>query len=162
MKPLVIALLCLLTINVAWSDEDAKKDTLSVEYRSVGQLPTHGVTMAAALNALGITLDKIDYLKLVGDESSMTTGLSREIKIDELFWERYFETAELYKYWVSSGNRRLEVYLKDEAKPKTTIYINETDRCGAEGDPRKLTYMCHGLHRWFMANLKPDTKKAEQ
>lgn len=157
MKPPIIALFCLLAANAAWSDEDEKKDTMTVDYRSVGQFPTHGVTMAGALKALGVTFEKIDHVKLIGDESSMTTGLSREIKIDEWFWERYFETAEPYKYWVSSGNRRLEVYLKGESKPKTTIYINETDSCGAEGDPRKLTYMCHGLHRWFMANLKPET-----
>jgi hypothetical protein len=166
MKLLIIALFCLFTANIALpaedAENDAKKDTMIVEYRTVGEFPTHGVTMAGALNALGITFEKIDHLKLVGDESSGTIGLDREINIDEWFWDRYFETAEPYKYSVPSGNRRLEVYLKGEAKPKTTIYINETDRCGAEGDPRKLTYMCHGLHRWFMANIKPETKKAEQ
>ena len=46
---------------------------MSVEYRSVGQYPTHGVTMAGALKTLGVSLDKIDYMKLVGDESSGTT-----------------------------------------------------------------------------------------
>ncbi len=115
--------------------------------------------MAGALKSLGITLNKIDYVKLVGDESSMTTGLSKKMKIDERFWDRYFETAEPYKYWVSSGNRRLEIYLKGEIKPKTVIYINETDGCTAVGDARELRYMCHGLHRWFMANLNPKTKK---
>jgi hypothetical protein len=137
----------------------AKKDTMTAEYLSADSFPTHGVTMAGALKALGISYEKIDHLKLVGDESSGTIGLSREIKIDDWFWDRYFETAEPYKYWVPSGNRRLEVHLKGETKPKTTIYINETDRCSADGDPRKLTYMCHGLHRWFMANIKPETKK---
>ena len=114
------------------------------------------------MKALGVSLDKIDYLKLVGDESSMTTGLSRKFEIDEWFWDRYFETAEPYKYWVSSGNRRLEIYLKGESKPKTTIYINETDSCTVDGDPRELRYMCHGLERWFMATLVPESKTAEQ
>ena len=116
--------------------------------------------MAGALKALGVSLDKIDYLKLVGDESSMTTGHSKKVQIDELFWDRYFETAEPYKYWVSSGNRRLEIYLKGELKPKTTIYINETDSCTADGDPRDLRYMCRGLERWFIDTLVPESKKA--
>lgn len=155
-------LLCVFAYSHAFAEDAAKNDKMIVEYRSVGQFPTHGVTMAGALKALGITLEKIDHVKLVGDEGSMTAGFAREMKIDDGFWDRYFETAEPYKYWTSSGNRRLEIYLKGESKPKTTIHINETDRCGAEGDPRKLTYMCHGLHRWFMANLKPETNKAEQ
>lgn len=118
--------------------------------------------MAGALKALGVTLDKIAYLKLVGDESSMTTGLTRKVKIDDLFWDRYFETAEPYKYWLSSGNRRLEVYLHGESKPRTTIFINETDSCSVAGDPRELRYMCRGLERWFMATLDPKPNKAEQ
>jgi hypothetical protein len=162
MKHYLMFLVCGFTSFPAVAEEEAKKDVMTVEYRSVGQYPTHGVTMASALKALGITLDKIEYLKLVGDESSMTTGLSRAVKIDEWFWDRYFETAEPYKYWVSSGNRRLEVYLKGESTPKTTIYINETDSCTADGDPRDLRYMCHGLHRWFMSNLDSKPNKAEQ
>ena len=119
--------------------------------------------MAGALTALGVELEKIDYLKLVGDESSMTTGMSRKFKIDDWFWDRYFETAEPYKYWRSSGNRRLEIYLKGETKPRTTIYINETDGCTAEGDPRGLRYMCHGLHRWFTRTLSSENaEQAEQ
>jgi hypothetical protein len=143
------------------AEDPAKKDEMKIEYRSIGPFPTHGVTMAGALKALGVSLDKIDYLKLVGDESSMTTGLTRKMDIDDWFWDRYFETAEPYKYWRASCNRRLEIYLKGESKPKTTIYINETDGCTADGDPRELRYMCHGLHRWFMANLNPKPKKAE-
>lgn len=153
--------LSLVSSSWAVAEDDTKKDVMSVEYRSIGQFPTHGVTMAGALKAIGISLDKIDYLKLVGDESSMTTGLSNKMAIDEWFWDQYFETAEPYKYWTASGNRRLEIYLKGESKPKTTIYINETDGCTAKGDPRELRYMCHGLHRWFMANLDPKTKKAQ-
>ena len=162
MKLFYIILPCILHSSVALAEEEAKNDVMTVEYRSVGQYPTHGVTMAGALKALGVSLDKIDYLKLVGDESSMTTGLSQKVEVDELFWDRYFETAEPYKYWLSSGNRRLEIYLKGESKPKTTIYINETDSCTADGDPRDLRYMCRGLHSWFMATLDPESKKAEQ
>lgn len=162
MKTPLTILLCAFVGSLACAEDEPKKDSMTVEYQSVGPFPTHGVTMAGALKALGVSLNKIDYLKLVGDESSMTTGLSKKVKIDEWFWDRYFETAEPYKYWVSSGNRRLEIYLKGESKPKTTVFINETDGCTAEGDPRELRYMCHGLHRWFMANLDPEPKKAEQ
>ena len=162
MKPLHLAILFIHASSFALAEEQAKKDTMTVEYWSVGQYPTHGVTMAGALKALGVSLDKIDYLKLVGDESSGTTGLTKKFEIDEWFWDQYFETAEPYKYWTSSGNRRLEIYLKGESKPKTTIYINETDGCTADGDPRKLRYMCHGLHEWFLAYLDPKPKKAEQ
>ena len=162
MKTLHLILLWILAAPFAVAEDDTKKDVMTVEYSSIGPYPTHGITMAGALKALGVSLEQIDYLKLVGDESSMTTGLSRKVEIDEWFWDRYFETAEPYKYWVASGNRRLEIYLKGEAKPKTTIYINETDGCTAEGDKRELRYMCHGLHDWFMANLDPEPNKAQQ
>lgn len=137
------------------ASDDTQNDTMTISYKSIGPYPTHGLTMAGALNSLGITLDKIDYIQLVGDESSMTTGLSRKMQIDEFFWDRYFETAEPYKFWYSSGARRLEIYLKGESQPKTTIFINESDSCSAKGDPNELTYMCYGLHRWFTENLNP-------
>jgi hypothetical protein len=159
MKLSYLFMLWILAPHVASAEDQRNKDVMTVEYRSVGPFPTHGVTMAGALKALGVSLDKIDYLKLVGDESTGTIGLTRKFQIDELFWDRYFETAEPYKFWVSSGNRRLEIYLKGESEPKTTIFINETDSCMAEGDPRDLRYMCHGLHRWFTATLDPETEK---
>ena len=158
-----IFLLSFLVSCSGFAQDEEKKDVMTFEYNSITQLPTHGVTMAGALTALGVELEKIDYLKLVGDESSMTTGMSRKFKIDDWFWDRYFETAEPYKYWRSSGNRRLEIYLKGETKPRTTIYINETDGCTAEGDPRGLRYMCHGLHRWFTRTLSSENaEQAEQ
>ena len=162
MKTIVIASLGILTASLLWAEADPKKDTMTVEYHSVSSYPTHGVTMAGALKALGITLEKIDHVKLVGDESGGTLGLSKIMKIDDWFWMRYFETAEPYKYWVPSGNRPLEIYVKGDSKPKATIYINETDGCTADGDPRELRYMCRGLHDWFMDNIEPKFKKPEQ
>jgi hypothetical protein len=157
-KSIVLGLICILASASLQADEESKKDSMTVEYRSSGQYPTHGVTMAGALKALGVSLEKIDYIKLVGDEGSGTSGLTQVVKMDEWMWNRYFETAEPYKFWTSSGNRSLEIYLKGESSPKTTIYINETDGCTAAGDPRKLRYMCHGLHEWFMANIKSERK----
>lgn len=156
-----LAVLTVFLVSAAFAedDDDQKKDVMKVEYHTISQYPTHGVTMAGALKALGISLEKIDYLKLVGDESSRTVGLERKIPITQDFWLNYFETAEPYKYWISSGSRRLEIYLKGEPKPKTTIFINETDSCSAEGAPRELSYMCRGLHDWFMANLDAEAVK---
>jgi hypothetical protein len=149
---------CLLLTGAGLAEDPEPKDEMKVEYRSSSPWANHGVTMAGALEALGVTLDKIDYLQLVGDESGGTPGLSKKTGIDQEFWNRYFERAEPYKFWVPSGNRRLEIYLKGESKPKTTIYINETDSCTAEGDLRGLRYMCWGLHQWFEETL--DVPKA--
>lgn len=149
-------LACLLGIALApfaSGAEEAKQDKMTVEYNSPGPHATHGVTMETALNALGITLEKIDYVRLVGDEGSGTSGQSKKVKIDDWFWDRYFVNAEPYKFWLSSGDRKLEIYLKGETKPKATILINETDSCSVDGDPRKLRYMCHGLNQWFLDEI---------
>lgn len=154
LKTTLAWMLCAALAPVAVADQQAKQDKMTVEYNTPGPHPTHGVTMETALNALGITLDKIDYVKLVGDEGSGTSGQSKKVKIDEWFWDTYFQNAEPYKFWLASGYRKLEIYLKGGKTPKATIHINETDSCYVEGDPRKLSYMCHGLHQWFLQNLK--------
>lgn len=111
------------------AEPKALKDTMSVEYRCDRPYPNHGVTIVGALEALGVSPEKIDDLKLVGDKNSMTAGLTKKMKMKEFFWDQYFATAEPYKFWLPSGYRHLEIYVKGEAKAKTTIYINETDSC---------------------------------
>ena len=126
---------------------------MTVEYNSIGPYSNHGVTMAGALKNIGITPDNVDYMKLVGDEITQNIGFTLKVKLSVGFWDRYFETAEPYKYWRPSGARRFEIYVKGNPNPKTTILTNETDSCSAEDDPKKLTYMCYGLHEWYMNNL---------
>ncbi|MFK7850571.1 MAG: hypothetical protein AB8D78_06290 [Akkermansiaceae bacterium] len=151
-----IQIICvgMFTLSPLFAQEVENIDKMTVEYLSDSPIPTHGITMEGALNALGITLDKIDYIILKGNEGSGAGGLTRKVKIDQWFWDTYFQRAEPYKFWVASGNHELEIYLKGESKAKATIYINETDSCSVEGDPKKLRYMCHGLESWVVMQLK--------
>ena len=119
------------------------------------QKPGAHPTLAGALIAVGVTPDKIDHVRLVGDEASGTSGKTRRMNIDAAFWKKYFEGAKLNEKFAASGYRKLEVYLKGEAKPKTTIHINELDTCLVDGDPFKMRYLSIGLHDWFSANLQP-------
>jgi hypothetical protein len=102
---------------------------------------------------LGITKSKIAYLRFVGDESSQTMGRTHYERDVEWIWDEMFRTAEPYKYWVASGNRIVEIYVKgNDTDPAARLRVNETDRTEIEGVPG--SYIANGFERLIISRLK--------
>lgn len=108
-------------------------------------LPTHGNTLAEALKEKGVSLEQIAYVKYIGDGHSGTEG---KVAVEEdvsWMWDTMIETAEPYKYWLPSGFRRLEIYLKGDGIPDAVLLVNETDATHLENED--MSYMCRGLEK---------------
>ncbi len=90
----------------------------------------------------------------MGDESSYTSGLAvveSDAATIQWIWNRMFETAEPYHYWVPSGNRTIEIYVRDKREVAATLHVNETDATRLDGHDD--SYMCHGLEDLVLRRL---------
>ena len=113
------------------------------------------ITVADILKKKGVSLESISHIVLIGDESSYTSGIKVEVKNKEeikWLWTQIFEHAEPYAFWVSSGNRRMDLYIEGRSTVATKLFINETD--GTEIDGVDGRFMCHGLEEYIMKKLE--------
>jgi hypothetical protein len=113
------------------------------------------ITIVDILKKKGISLELISHIILLGDESSYTSGTKVEIKNKEeikWLWTQIFEHAEPYAFWVSSGNRRMNIYIKGKSTVAAKLFINETDSTGINDVDGR--FMCHGLEEYIMKKLE--------
>jgi len=136
------------------SEPEKGKDHSEVHYGDdTTNFPTHGNTLADALTRIGITPKKIEYLRFVGDEHSQTMGRTHYVRDVSWIWDHMFRTAEPYKYWVASGNRVVEIYVKGRPnEPAATLRVNETDRTEIDGIPG--SYIANGFEQLVMHGLR--------
>ena len=122
-------------------------------WNSDGSPWPRGLTLAKVLEQRGISSATISYFRFVGDESSRTSGrVAIETNVDWV-WNGMIATAEPYSYWLPSGYRRVEIFVRDRQQPAAVLYVNETDATHLEGDSRR--FMCHGLEDLAMHLLSP-------
>ena len=113
------------------------------------------VTIADILKKKGISLESISRIVLLGDESSHTSDIKVEVKNKEeikWLWTQIFEHAEPYAFWVSSGNRNMDIYIKGKGTVAAKLFINETDSTRINGVDGR--FMCHGLEEYIMNKLE--------
>ncbi len=110
-------------------------------------------TIADMLRKKGVYLDKISHFEFIGDESSFTYGRVETTDKEEIewVWSMIFEHAEPYSFWVSSGNRCMNIYLKSQKEPAAKLFVNETEATSIEGVNGR--FMCHGLEEYILSKL---------
>jgi len=140
---------------------DSQSDHSEVRYGDLStQYPTHGNTLSAKLVERGVSLKTLKRIRLIGDESSGTSGLYVDIEEKgelEYIWIDYLTTAEPYKYWLPSGNRYAEIYVGNNKEPAELLRVNETDRTELVGHP--VTFMCRGFHDYILHTLKKNGER---
>jgi hypothetical protein len=117
-----------------------------------------GLTLAKVLRERGVSPESVTHFRFVGDESSRTSGRVAVDTNATWIWERMLETAEPYSFWVSSGYRRVEIYIRGSTQPAAILFVNETDATNLEGDSRR--FMCHGLSD-FAVHLLTQTQRQQ-
>lgn len=110
-------------------------------------------TIADMLRNKGVDSENISYFEFVGDESSYTYGRVKTDDKEEIdwVWSMIFEYAEPYSFWVPSGYRRMNIYLKNQKEPAAKLFVNETEATSIEGIEGR--FMCHGLEEYILSKL---------
>lgn len=136
---------------------ECRHQTLREDYD--GSPIATGPTLAKALLQLGIDAHTLVQLRLVGDEASYTSGLSKNIGDQEtLSW--FFDhvsRAEPYTFWYPSGYRKIELFTSKSDVPVATLLFNESGSCQISGVAGR--YMCFDLGNWVQQELREVASK---